>query len=272
MGRRTIHQEVSSPFRLPDIPAYPQGNTPPFEQWFYENHTPKEGQRSLIPVWWTSYYRQNKYGKNQMAMANLNSFLRSLDANKKWFTIVQYDDGILNNLNHLDVKVFAMSGLKYSHAIPLVCQPWKVLSNKSRQRKYLASFVGSNTHPIRRTMIDYFQDKPDVYIHEGHLKNQNEYHQILADSVYALCPRGYGQTSFRIMEAVRQSAIPVYISNCFMHELPKGIMWSSPNPMHLLYEKMKHEPPLFEITENDFSSFYSFEAVKKDIESKIGLD
>jgi hypothetical protein len=43
-----------------------------------------------------------------------------------------------------------------------------------------------------------------------------EYCNILARSVFALCPRGYGRSSFRIQESIQQGAIPVYISDEFV--------------------------------------------------------
>jgi hypothetical protein len=38
----------------------------------------------------------------------------------------------------------------------------------------------------------------------------------MARSIFALCPRGYGKSSFRIMEAIHFGAIPVYISDEFV--------------------------------------------------------
>jgi len=35
-------------------------------------------------------------------------------------------------------------------------------------------------------------------------------------SKFALCPRGYGKTSFRIQEALQYGAIPVYISDEYL--------------------------------------------------------
>jgi hypothetical protein len=44
-------------------------------------------------------------------------------------------------------------------------------------------------------------------------------------SEFALCPRGYGATSYRMYEAMQFGAIPVYISDKFWIPFEKDVNW-----------------------------------------------
>ena len=211
--------QVPEQFRPAINTAFPPGNKPIFEEWFYDNYNPElEGGREYLPVFWTGYYVNNNYGNDKSSIARLQAFIDTLDTSKKYYTIVQYDDGILNDISGLDIKVFAMSGPRIDYALPLLCHPHKPLAPVAIRDIY-ASFVGSHTHHIRENVFalagiggTYISDKPHSI---------DEFTPILNRSIYALCPRGYGQTSFRICEALQYGAIPVYISDEFIE--PQGI-------------------------------------------------
>jgi hypothetical protein len=127
--------------------------------------------------------------------------------------IVQHDDCVLFNLHGADVKIFGM-GCKGDVQLPLVCQPHKY-EFKETNRSIFASFIGSITHPIRKKMVDELQGK-DGYFISTELTSLHTYCYIMSQSKYALCPRGYGKTSFRIQEALQYGAIPIYISDEFL--------------------------------------------------------
>lgn len=194
---------------------YPPDNAITFERWYYNSWTrADERERVYLPIQWTALYCNNGYG-NAPILHTIQKYLDGLDRSKKYYTIVQYDDGILNNIDHLDIKVIAMAGPRIDFAIPMLCTPHKFNYPASIKKDIFASFVGSLTHPIRATMIDQLQGKEGYYISTKH-HDLKEYCQILARSKYALCPRGYGQSSFRIQEAIDFGAIPVYISDEFV--------------------------------------------------------
>jgi hypothetical protein len=207
-------------FMPKDVKPYPSNNYPSFEMWFWDNYTRKEDDRYPLPVYWTDYYRKNNYGKDKRAMKELQDYLESLPRELSYFTVVQYDDGILNDISHLDCKVFAMSGtptfgntVHRDNILPLVGQPYPTLP--PMERDISVSFVGSPTHPIRGEMAEVFSRFEGSFIQITGSMAPETYHEVLARSVFALCPRGYGPTSFRISEAVRQGAIPIYISDDF---------------------------------------------------------
>lgn len=208
---------------------YPPDNAITFERWYLESWTGTDDRERLyLPIQWTALYCNNGYG-NAPIVHTIQKFLDSLDRSKKYYTIVQYDDGILNDLNGLDITVCAMAGPRIDFSLPLLCTPHKFNYLHTDVKKiYKASFIGNLTHPIRAQMIDNIGDKQDYYISTKQ-HNLHEYCKILAQSKYALCPRGYGQSSFRIQEAIDFGAIPIYISDEFilpynMPAFPFGVL------------------------------------------------
>ncbi len=252
---------------------YPKGNYLIFEEWFYEKIKPEEiSGRKYLPIFWTSYYVANGYGG--LRIKELQIFIDSLDKKEKYFTIVQYDDGILNDLKGLDIKVFAMSGKRVDYPLPLISMqhptPWT-------EHKYLfCNFVGKETHPIRTAIVKYYNNHKDWYITTAP-HSELEYRGWMARSIYTLCPRGYGQTSFRLMEALEHGSIPVYISDDFI--IPHNVNFETYGVLisaHLLekngmgyIEKVLNSistSKMLELQENGrkvFEKYYTFEANKR---------
>lgn len=203
-----VHFRINHPFR------YPPDNQVEFERWYYELYTEADcRERLYLPVFWTAYQCKNKFGKDPRAMSALQQFVNTLDRSKKYYTICQYDDGPLVDFGDLDIIVFGMAGGRNDFPIPLLCQPHKY--DKTHDRDIFCSFVGRITHPIRSEMIKQLQGKTGYYISTKEHK-MDEYCSILARSKYALCPRGYSATSFRIAEAIHYGAVPVYVSDTFI--------------------------------------------------------
>jgi hypothetical protein len=198
------HFTVEHPF------PYPPDNFLIFERWFLYNPALTDNY-VYLPVQWTAYYVKHSFGKDITAINNLQEFLRSLPRDKKYYTIVQYDDGILNDISHLDIIVFGMSA-KPDIAIPLVCMPHGIAEGVDN--RYIASFVGRDTHPIRNKLNLLTRNRNDwfVRVSQGQM-GLKDYAELMRASTFSICPRGYGNTSFRICEALEQGSIPVYISD-----------------------------------------------------------
>lgn len=209
-------QPVPHEFTPKQLKPYPADNFEPFEEWFFKNYQPERNlsDRIYLPIQWTAFYCNNKHGRDKRFMKALQFYLNHhLDRNKKYFCVCQYDDRILNDVSHLDLKVFGM-GCKGDVQLPLVCQPHKY-EFKETGRPIFASFIGSITHPIREQMVKELQGK-DGYFISTEPTSLHSYCYIMSQSKFVLCPRGYGKTSFRIMEALQYGAIPVYISDEFL--------------------------------------------------------
>jgi hypothetical protein len=189
---------------------YPTNNHTTFEEWFADQPIP-ETERKYLPVFWTSYYCKHQYGKNKKKMQDLQVFINSL--REKYWTIVQYDDSIINKLTHLDVKIYGMGGGRIDYPLPLICQPHPYKFEV--ERNIFASFYGANNHQIRKDLFLLYGVKGNYLISSIKVPI-SKYCETMARSIFALCPRGYGQSSFRICEALQYGAIPVYISDHFI--------------------------------------------------------
>lgn len=195
--------------------CYPVDGFQPFEQWFYDNFSTdfdspeQEIERIYLPIMWTAYYCNHSHGKSEREIEMLQLYLDSLDRSKKYFTILQYDDGIINDLKDLDILVIGVSE-KCNKIIPLLSTPHQI-SFPNTNRKYLASFIGANTHYVREKILELRMEK-DFYITEYNY-NLYMFCKMMSMSTFALCPRGYGWQSFRVQEALQYGAIPVIIGD-----------------------------------------------------------
>lgn len=198
---------------------YPVDNSHAFERWYLDTYVSSDArERIYLPVQWTAIYCNNKFGLDKQVIDRLQAYLNKLDTAKKYYTIVQFDDGILNNIDHLDLKIFSMGGGRVDYPIPLLCIPHK--QPQAVKRDIFASFIGRETHPCRRDIFK-LAGKEGYYIsHQPH--KLTDYTWYMARSIFSLAPRGYGNSSFRIAEAVMAGSIPVYYSDdhCFPYNLP----------------------------------------------------
>lgn len=138
--------------------------------------------------------------------------------------------------------------------IPLVSSTRHICSNTDNNecRKYLASFMGNiQIHPIRDQLQSIMSGRSDVIIRQGEYRNEEDmkaFEKLMRETTFALCPRGYGTTSFRLTEAMEFGCIPVYISDVFSIPFPDQIKQSdycllvTPSEISGLYEKLKAIP------------------------------
>lgn len=197
--------------------TYPPNNNKIYEEYFYDFYVNNNiiTEREYIPILWTNLYISRNYGNSNMN--DIQTFLNNLDRNKKYFTVLQYDDGILQNIDDLDILVFCSGGggqknvpeKNIGYPIPLVCQPRHNI-NKERNRDILCSFIGSNTHQIRNNMTEKLKGIGGFDIVLSKI-SYDQFIDKMERSVFSLCPRGYGATSFRICESLQQGSIPIYI-------------------------------------------------------------
>ncbi|MFU8781178.1 MAG: exostosin family protein [Kiritimatiellia bacterium] len=99
---------------------------------------------------------------------------------------------------------------------------------------YLCSFMGRfSTHPVRARlaplagrdiMIENVVPSPASEMAAVNTKRRR-YSEVMAQSAFILCPRGYGVSSFRLFEAMRAGRCPVIISDDWIP--PEGPLWES---------------------------------------------
>ena len=200
------------------------------------------GQHMYLPIYWmNNYYKQNQTTgeSGYRAVPAVQEFLDTkLNPQVKYVTVVQSANGTYEKLPP-NVKVLGSSGVG-DVALPLVCQAHPRLG---RIRNLLASYVGAiecggPTQPpgtldhststpdapgalIRRDMVQTFLNQDDCYIEARYSAQADEavkedigvFRDAMYHSKFALAPRGYGRTSFRLFEAMQLGCVPVYIAD-----------------------------------------------------------
>ena len=205
---------VPSEFMLDINTVYPYGNYVVFEKWLSQQDIPNT-KREYLPIQWTAYFVNNQYGQDKQALKKLQDYIYSLPKDKSYWTCVQYDDGILVDVSGIDLLQFSMSkdiGVK----IPLLSMPHQF--KQTEEKKLFASFIGTYTHPIREHI---FKIRNQEYYISQEQHSENQFCDIVSKSIFGLCPRGYGLSSFRIGECLQYDTIPVYISDEFI--IPFGL-------------------------------------------------
>lgn len=201
-------------FRPPPPFTYPSHQKGPLiEEYFYNSYGDIECSFNYLPIFWTNIYTiMAKYPKKKPPIS-LQEIIDSLDKKKKYFAIVQHDNGIQEDMPD-NVLIFS-SGGKGHIPIPLLCDAHP---KQNEERNIFASFVGVvndkiNDHNGIRTKMRktvFTPQHPDFHCIEG--KNDiSIFEKMMSKSIFALCPRGFGKTSFRMYEAIQMGCIPVYI-------------------------------------------------------------
>lgn len=229
--------EVPKEFQPNYISTYPQYSAGKnmeeiFFNYLSSNKDKINTEYIYIPIFWTSYYILKNYGQN---ISSLIHWLEKLDTSKKYFTIVQYSAGIMvsKELFYLPIKVFSagggginvlsdsvssytffnmkrdlFNGARSDHVLPLICYP--EFPNLNLNKNIYCSFMGRlDTHPCRCFMYKLLKNEKNFLFFKS--LGYNKYKDLINNSIFTLCPRGYGYTSFRLFEAILAISIPIYI-------------------------------------------------------------
>jgi len=193
---------------------YPRFNSQIFEEFFYHYYTKIknsiEVNREYLPVFWTSFYLRKNYGRDDLS--DLQNYIDSLDKSKKYFTLIQYDDGILNDVSGLDLYVFTLAqDKKYDFILPTTCMPRPNI-NKKRDRDIFCSFFGRYkgewSHPIQEKILEIL---PKNKYNTGKYIDYETYCDYLERSIFLLCANGRSPTTFKICECLQSGTVPVFI-------------------------------------------------------------
>tara|TARA_R100000231_G_scaffold43851_1_gene37952 strand:- start:2964 stop:3842 length:879 start_codon:yes stop_codon:yes gene_type:complete len=200
---------------------------------FFSDKDEIKSEYAYLPVQWNAFHLNNGYGKILQPLQDYLDALVNEYPNQKWFTITQYAGGTLVKVDNC--RIFSTGGGFNSplginstyEPIPLICDPHP--GEPVNDKKYKVGFAGRlDTHPIRQVMYEKlkkFDDykfyidtnwKPDRFV---------DFREILYNSIFALAPRGYGPTSFRLYEAIEMECIPIYIGDDFWLPFEKEIDW-----------------------------------------------
>lgn len=223
----------------PRYPVYPSSHYGLYlEEYFYKFYLKheKEFKRKLIPVFWTSLINNPKHG--YPIPSGLQEELDKLPKND-YFVVIQHASGLPVKVPK-NTLIFS-AGYPIGIPIPLLYSS-NQLYNKHIKKDIFCSFIGSNTHQIRERLYNTLSNNKDfeIILKKWTYKLKQEetdlYFKILNRSVFSLCPRGFGPTSFRMYESFTFNSIPTYIHNDEMW-LPyvEKINWT--NIAILIHEK-----------------------------------
>ena len=96
---------LETPFMVKTNHEYPPNNKIIFEEYFYNWFIESKPQtnKTYLPIFWTNYYISKDYA--QQDISEINTFLDTLDKSKEYFTIIQWDDGIVNLFEYKNIYV-----------------------------------------------------------------------------------------------------------------------------------------------------------------------
>lgn len=103
-------------------------------------------------------------------------------------------------------------------------------------KRYLFSFIGRASHPVRQRLFECKKSRDDVLIEDSsnfdfwgtQTSTEREcrlryYYDALLQSRFSLCPRGAGTGSIRLFESMLMGVAPIIVSDDWI--LPKGPAW-----------------------------------------------
>ena len=206
---------ISSEFmvKVNDIyPPFLKGEL--FETYFYnyiQKHNPDLSRR-YINVSWTNLYCNSQFKGIPFNSIKLQEELDSLPLNGRYFTIVQFDEGIRQKIPEDTVVFGCCAG---NIPIPLTYENEEVFLGKKKDwidKSIFCSFLGKPTHPLREKVYNYVKQFDDYLYHSVQGEYNKEYYiEKCSESKFCLAPRGFGRSSFRFFEILKLGSIPVYI-------------------------------------------------------------
>lgn len=158
------------------------------------------------------------------------------------------------------------------------------LSKGYDERDYLFSFVGtSKTSIVRKQILEL--KSADAFLRDTFDKNSWElegnekenyfktYAEVLKQSLFILCPRGIGPSTYRLYEAMRLGITPVIISDEWL--APKGPDWDTfsiriaenrvKDIPKILNERKSEAFKMGQLAKDNWDSFFSRETVFKSL-------
>lgn len=167
------------------------------------------GGAKYLPILWDNFFAQaqagaylpGEFARRFRAMWELLAKLGK--SSEAYFTLLGiYDFPIWNwHLFPKNIVVFAANGYG-DVALPLL---FKDRPFQNPAKRIRCSFLGrTETNPLRTRMREVFAGEASFGFGSG-------WEETMGASLFSLCPRGLGPTSFRIAEAMSLGSIPVYI-------------------------------------------------------------
>ena len=111
----------------------------------------------------------------------------------------------------------SLVSLCLSVPVPLLKQPETPLRNLAPpdKRPYLTSYFGNLRHGPKRFRQTVRTEAENaarrLHAKTTGFKTQSNYREMMGQSRVSLCPRGFGRTSYLLMETLQMGLVPVYV-------------------------------------------------------------
>jgi len=197
------------------------------EEHFYNYNKQKQSyiQTSLLGIFTKNILGYNYFNQDNYNRRKLQKQFNQLTNSQDIYCILHEDDDPIHHSKRLFIEVpnkTIIFGASYGDIpIPLLYDNGGFFESRERipleDKKYLCSFIGANTHAVRKNMQDYITGRPDFYSsldkwkEDVTIDKQNEFIEISLDSKFGLAPRGNGRGSFRFYELLKLGVIPIYL-------------------------------------------------------------
>lgn len=122
----------------------------------------------------------------------------------------------------------------------------------SMEPRFLFSFMGSLSSSVRKKIVKL--DHPRGCVNDSYgesfgshgVSSKMQYANLLSESKFVLCPRGFGPSSIRLFETLRAGRVPVIISDDWVS--PRGLPWSE-FAVFIPESKVSEIPQILELEE-----------------------
>jgi len=153
------------------------------------------GQRNKIKE--LIHYYSNKYPNNKIVV----TWNHDVDANEVFYFINDYENIYILNFN-----------TSIKHPRYIILPFWTINDNAVREeKKYFLNLVCSFNNTLRIKLKDSFKDIPKTLISDR--IDASEYRKILSSSIFTLCPKGQGLSSYRFFECFHLNTIPILFAD-----------------------------------------------------------
>lgn len=186
----------------------------------YDNRQERQGLRDFfgpfIPIFvpFNDHWKNNKIDRYPM-LPTLRAILRP---NVPYITVSHNDEGLSGRAGWPLVSspnLLVLSSGGYGHVpLPLFLFNEKVILRKRRRRQLLVSYVGSSTHApnnMREQMIAIVRHVSEQLNFSAFCGRLPRWRDVMANSYVSLCPRGFGRTSYHVMETVQMGLLPLHV-------------------------------------------------------------
>lgn len=233
--RREEQERINTatiPFRSPFDPRHAELPLD-IETSFFNIYDPsaESTKRLYLPINWNYFDNCSDPDGRLETLTKLQTFLVTLNEEYTYFTVATGRPAKSIRLPR-DTIVFSGCGNpmvpdpELNHkAIPTIRTDCRYVDH-GRLRPIVASFYGEiSTHPCRKKMVEKLTGNNAFEFGCG--LPHEKFMEKMQLTEFALCPRGFGPTSFRFYESMCAGAIPVYISDDFYLPYRDKIDWKT---------------------------------------------